>query len=264
MASDRDTEQTRLRRKRELKQRGTNAMTTKDQPSIAAETLRASRDYFARLSASIAELPSLEAQLAWLGDFATRDLSQAPEVERSKWEIEALCAATGRPGMLILDEKAAISSGSFAPQLSRQQVGTFQAELGKCLAALAKHGARYEFPVPLYNGLQRTPGRGRAALFHSGNDRLGNFVGAFVAVLTGAGDSLAFCEHCGNPFSRSRAWMRFCDRQCQNFVAVKRHREKDPVAAADRRHESYAKKQRRRIGPNVRVARRRPRRDAAN
>jgi len=66
--------------------------------------------------------------------------------------------------------------------------------------------------------------------------------------------NLRFCESCGNPFIRVRR-QAYCSPRCSQKVRTAKHRFHHREKINERRRRAYEKKQREKLGPNVRVGR---------
>jgi hypothetical protein len=77
-------------------------------------------------------------------------------------------------------------------------------------------------------------------------------------VLISQGQRVRLCQNCGK-FFVGRKRQAYCTTKCSQIKRTMRYRETHPDRIREQRHEAYARKQRERLGPRVRV-RKRPRR----
>ncbi len=200
-------------------------------------------------------------RLRWLLDFVDRDLGM-PEAARDAALQACVFALAGRvtgEGGNPPARMDALSSEALDPRQVREafsSVGRLQREVKEALTAFASDG-RCTLPFKIV-GLERLPD-GRV-LPIVGGDWRSRFYGAVFMLAVELGPDLAVCANpkCRKLLLRSRR-QGYCTPQCSQRQRTQSFRERHPERVRELRHATHARRQRRRLGPRVRVERR-PRR----
>jgi hypothetical protein len=204
-------------------------------------------------------------RLDWLTDFVERDLTGKTGNLVTFAEALAfvtICSAGPFQTKFQTDTTGALLDGE-VPASERKRPGpalrAMQAEVRDGLRELTTTG-RYRARVPLA-GFERTSDGGVVPVL--GGGLFQRMHAAVYALFLELGDRAAMCAdpECRRWFVRSGK-QTYHDPRCAQRHRSERYREANPERARELRHESYARRQRRRFpGKRIRVERR-PRRKA--
>jgi hypothetical protein len=222
---------------------------------------------------------SLEEQFKWLQEFVSRDLSGRRNADAARWEVLAFAergwghpAAPPRPDALRrLARSVTLGNVAWAdrtPSLlgedASREVRWVQNKVRHALRRLADD-RRWELPLPDHVYVLSEKGQFVPVPRVDGtkpSDLRSWFYGAVLGLLTALGPRLRVCANdaCQKLFLQHRR-QAYCGRICSGRVRQRRQYQRHRDRLRDRKHETYAQKQKDRLGRNVKVRRqqRRPR-----
>ena len=200
----------------------------------------------------------LKTRVRWLLDFVERDLSTREAARDAALQM-LLFALAGRftgEGARAPARMDAVSGEALDPQHVREvfsSVERLQREVKEALTAFASDG-RCRLPFKIV-GLERLPD-GRV-LPIVGGDWRSRFYGAVLMLAVELGPALGVCANpkCRKLFFRSRR-QAYCTPRCSQRQRTQSFRDRNPERVRELRHATHARRQRKRLGPRVRVERR--------
>jgi hypothetical protein len=199
-----------------------------------------------------------KARLRWLLEFVERDLrsTEAADAAALGALVFAFAArmAKPRPGVpLAMGQLSGEAADPRSVRKARSTIGRAQREVREALQSFAVDD-RCTLPFKIVGWERLSDGRVVPVV---GGDWWSRFYGAVFMLAVELGSALGSCANpsCRKLFLRSKRQV-YCGARCSQRLRTQRFREAHPERVSDLRHASHARKQRKRLGPRVKVERR--------
>ena len=191
------------------------------------------------------------AQIAWLGDFAERDLDTKGALGSARLEVHAFTLRQ-KPSANIRKMGAEDDPYFLEDQLpTEKEVVLIQAELGKLLRGLVGDESSYTLPEPTTLSLGWLPGGVR---FFSHQSSVTAFILAAADLLMIVGSDLKRCKRndCRRLFVSHKRNNVYCSTTCSNTQRTRTLRNKNRESSESRR-QRHIRANRKRYGSKVRT-----------